>query len=196
MNRARGYVLPVLLGISLALQPVLLAQEAPVEGNSTLSGKITGSDGKPLPGARVLAYHLSSEDIFSSEPTDSKGEYLIAGLPYGYFDLAVETGDGLFVANQVFNVAPGSKTAISMSLRTLAQAEGTGEAQARVFPGASQEPSGVAAVSEKLTGREFWRSPKGVAIIAGGGALVLLAIASGGSSSSSSPEPEPSPSTP
>jgi hypothetical protein len=183
------YSSAIVLGVLLAFQPLLAATEPAPSGDSRLLGKIQGIEGKPLAGVRVLAYHLSSEAVFKSQPTSSKGSYEIEGLPYGYFDLAVETSDGLFVANQVVNVPPSGKTSISMALATEAQAAALGD-QARQFPGAEQQPSGVASVDEKATGRDFWRSPKGIAIIAGGGALVLLAIAGGGSSSnnnSSSP---------
>jgi len=180
------YSTALLLGLCLALQPLLAATEPAPSGNSRLLGKIQGYEGKPIAGVRVLAYHLSSEAVFASSPTGSGGDYSIEGLPYGYFDLAVETSDGLFVANQVVNVPPAGKASISMALATEAQAAAMGDAQARVFPGAQVQPSGVAAVSEKSTGKDFWRSPKGVAIIAGGGALVLLAIAGGGSSNSNS----------
>ena len=33
-----------------------------------------------------------------------------------------------------------------------------------------------------MVGESFWRSPKGIAILAGGGGLALLAIASSGGS--------------
>jgi len=190
--KAVRFLTALSLGLCLALQPALLAQEPAQEpaptGNSSLLGKIESFDGKPMPGVRVLAYHLSSEAVYRSELTGSKGDYEIEGLPFGYFDLAVETDAGLFVANQVVNVAPAGKTSVSMTLATSAQAA-AGDPPARVFPGASQEPSGVAAVSEKASGRDFWRSPKGVAIIAGGGALVLLAIAGGSSSSNDNASP-------
>ena len=39
---------------------------------------------------------------------------------------------------------------------------------------------------QKLVGREFWQSPKGIALLAGGGGAVLLAVA-GGSESNVSP---------
>jgi hypothetical protein len=191
VTRSRGSAISLILGFCLALQPLALAQEASPTGNSRLFGKIIGTDGKPLPGARVLAYHLSSEDVFTSEPTDSGGQYEIDQLPYGYYDLAVETADGLYVANQVVNVAPSGKASISLELKTLVQASAAGEAQARLFPGAEQDPSGVAAVSEKLTGREFWKSAKGVAIIAGGGAALLLLIASSDSDTTSSSPSNP-----
>ena len=53
---------------------------------------------------------------------------------------------------------------------------------ARKHPGSDQEPSGVAELRRKPKGREFWRSPKGVAIIAGIGGAGLLAIALGSES--------------
>ena len=60
------------------------------------------------------------------------------------------------------------------------------------FPGSDLEPVGVAVVSEKATGREFWRGPKGIAILAGLGGAALLAFAAGGGND----EPTASPSSP
>ena len=45
---------------------------------------------------------------------------------------------------------------------------------------------GHAQVFEKPSGREFWRSPKGIAIIAGIGGVALLAIAAGSGSETDS----------
>ena len=44
------------------------------------------------------------------------------------------------------------------------------------------EPSGVAEVRRKLRGREYWRSPGGVAILSGIGGVALLALAAGSDS--------------
>ena len=179
----------LLVVICFGLQPVALAETQAVEkGNSKLAGKIVRADGRTVvSGAMVRAYHLSSEQVFTTA-TGSKGEYEFTGMPYGYFDVAVETSEGLFVADQVINLPPAGKAVLSMTIST---ASGSQADLARDFPGAEQEPVGVASVQQKLTGREFWRSPKGVGLIAGLGGAALLAIASGGGSSGSS-----SPSTP
>lgn len=183
----------VLLLVSCASIPAAMAQSAS-SGKSTIRGQIFASDGKtPVEGAVVHAYHLSTEATFASAPTGPKGRYELTNLPYGYFDLAVETVDGLFVANQVANVPPAGRAVLSFTIADFAQAPGADDDSRRSFPGVEPEPSGIANVRQKLTGREFWRSPKGIAIIGGAGGAVLLAIASGGNGSSSG---VPSPSTP
>ena len=158
-----------------------LAQYTPtgVEGTAKIKGKVLDAQGKQVAGARVLAYHLSSERLFTSEPTNKSGEYLVEGLPYGYFDLAIETSEGLFVANRVVNLPPAGTAAVVF---TVVPYEPTTASRARKHPASEQEPSGLAELRRKPKGREFWRSPKGVAIIAGIGGAALLGIAVGSES--------------
>jgi hypothetical protein len=194
--RSKKLALLTLVAVCCGLLPVgttSAAEETETGGTSELTGTVTGPDEKPLVGVSVLAYHLSSEAVFTSEPTAANGNYRIVALPYGYYDMAVQTPDGLFVANQVVNVPPKGNTVASFALSGIDLAADPNASPPRSFPGIDADPTGVASVNEKLAGREFWRSKKGVAIIAGGGAAALLLIASGGSSSSSS---NPSPSTP
>lgn len=158
-----------------------LAQYTPtgVEGTAKIKGKVLDAQGKEVAGARVLAYHLSSERLFTSEPTGKGGEYLVEGLPYGYIDLAIETSEGIFVANRVINLPPAGTAAVIL---TVVPYQPSTEASARKHPGSEEEPSGVAELRRKPKGREFWRSPKGVAIIAGIGGAALLGIALGSES--------------
>lgn len=168
----------------------LLAQQMPdidVPGTSVLTGEVLSADARPMAGARVLAYHLSTEKLYTAEPTSNRGGYQLRDLPYGYFDLAVETPDGLFVGNQVVNLPPAGKVGVVLKVGAPAPTAG-GPGQAREFPGSDQTAMGMAEVRERLAGRDFWRSPKGVAVIAGAGALSLLALAgSAGSTKKSSP---------
>jgi len=181
MNQDLRIVLTWALVACLTAAPVAAQGSDPADGTSALGGKVVSADGKaPVEGATVLAYHLSSEALFSSAPTNAKGDYTINGLPYGYFDLAVDTPDGLFVGNQVLNVAPSARAAANFTLTPTPE----GQAGPRDYPGSDETPTGLASVTEKLTGRAFWRSPRGVAILAGAGAVALLALAGGGGSSS------------
>ena len=180
-QRSVAAILALLL-VSSAMFPAAMAQSAS-SGQSMIRGTVTESDGKtPVEGAVVHAYHLSSEATFASDPTGPKGKYEITKLPYGYFDLAIETVDGLFVANQVANVPPAGRAVLSFSIAAFAGATADDEESRRRFPGVEPESSGVANVQQKLTGREFWRSPKGVAVLASGGGAILLALAAGGGS--------------
>ena len=177
----KNYLTTVSMALALSLASI-----APVQAQATnvsdtepsrISGKVLSADGKPVADAHVMAYHLSTEELYTSAPTGANGEYVLASLPYGYFDLAVETEAGVFAGNQVVNLAPASKMVVHFTTVEF----GAGDPAARSFPGTGEPSSGMARVREKVTGRQFWASAKGVAILTGGGAAALLYIASSGS---------------
>jgi hypothetical protein len=166
-----------------AVAAASLAQAAPTAGEPVLAGTVSLAS-NPLPGVSVVAYHLSSEQTFSAA-TDAAGRYRLAGLPSGYFDLAVRTPEGLFVANQVVNLASATAGDVSLVLQPDGSTATPG--RERFFAGASEPTAGEAQVTKASNpkGGGFWSGPAGVTIIAGAGALTLLAI--GGGSGSSSP---------
>jgi hypothetical protein len=171
--------------------PIRADEPKPAVPNSEIRGKVKGTDGKSAEGAEVMAYHLATEETFT-ETTNGKGEFVMRGLPYGYFDMAIRSADGLYVSNQVANVSPTGKNVVEFRLQTFSAST---ETHRRSFPGADEAPVGLAAVvDQRMVGESFWRGPKGIAILAGGGALVLLAFTGGGSSESvASPFIPPSP---
>jgi hypothetical protein len=183
--RRRSLSFSLALILALTVMPAPLAAE--VDTGSELSGRILSLAGAEVAGASLLAYHLSTEELFTSDPTGGGGEYNLTGLPYGYFDLAIQTADGIFVADQVVNIAPSAKSVLTLTLVPFSASDPGSVDDRRAFPGTEDEPIGVARVEEKMRGAEFWRSKKGVAILAGGGAAALLLLSGGGSSSSQSP---------
>ena len=178
----RTHIFLLFVGLlALPLVQPLWAQHtlAEIDGTSKIQGKILHTEGKDrIRDARVLAFHLSSAQLFVSEPI-RRGGFEIRGLPYGYYDLAVETLDGMFVATQVINVAPSATAALVL---TLAAYQTATARLARKFPTRDVESSGLAEVRRKLRGREYWRSPGGVAILSGIGGVALLALAAGSDS--------------
>jgi len=165
-----------LLAFVVALQPALGLQATDfATDTSALVCKVRGLDGKPLRGVRVRAYHLSSERLYVSEPTGSKGRCSLKDLPYGYHDLAVETPEGLYIATQTVNIPPDSTSAVELTLLG-----GPGGETVRAFPGSELRSAGLAQMDEQLRGRAFWKSPRGIAIIAGAAGLLLLLMAGGG----------------
>jgi hypothetical protein len=144
-------------------------------GQAQLQGRISALDGSSVAGATIIAYHLSSEQVFRSEVIGSSGDFSIVDLPYGYYDIAVQTTNGLFVADQVINLPPSGKASLNLSLSR----GGTNESAPRGFPGADEAPVGVARVAKKQKGA-FWKSPGGIATIAGVGVVLLAAIALSG----------------
>lgn len=188
MRRTPLRTLLALLILGSFFIPAAVAEEKGPD-SAKIVGTIFGSDGKSkISGAKVHAYHLSTEATFTSAPTGNDGKYEITGLPYGYFDLAVETPNGIFVANQVANVAPTAKAVLSFTIREYGDDD---DDERRAFPGAQSDSSGVANVRQRLTGRDFWKSPKGIAVIGGSAGAALLAIAAGGGSDSPASATQP-----
>ena len=155
------------------------------KGGGRLQIRVLGSDGKTaLPAAVVRAYHLESGRIFESARTGSNGECGIADLPYGYFDLSVETQDGIFVGSQVLNVPPSRSVSVSVSVSAYGDkpsAWWNGKAP-RDVPGTNATATGVAGIRVKDKG-SFWKRPAGIAVIVGGAAAAILALSGGGGSS-------------
>ena len=162
----------VLLMITiLGFHAVALAQEG------RISGKISSlTDKANIVGASVLAYQLSTEEVFRSTPTESGGKFMIQGLATGYYDLAIDTAEGLFVANQIVNVSPAGKVVINISLSPPG-VDLPSQTARRTYPGSEDPAVGVMQISERLTGPRFWKTPKGVAILSTVGGAALLAIA-------------------
>ncbi len=145
--------------------------------------QIRGQGGSPA-GTVLTAYHIDSKQVFRSEPALNKGTVAIENIPYGYFDLAVELDGKLYVASQVVVVPPSGKVVVNLTLEPYAD-DGTGAI--RGFQGSDAPVEGVARLSRKASGKEFWRGPKGIAIITGVSGAALLAIASGSDPPSISP---------
>lgn len=162
---------------------VVAGEPEPAAPNSEIRGKVLGTDGRPAAGVEILAYHLATEEVFTTT-TDGKGRFTLADLPYGYFDLAIRSSDGLYVSDQVANVSPTGQNVIAFRLQTF---HSSTRADQRAFPGADGIPVGLASViDQRMVGDSFWRSAKGISIAAGSAAVILLALA-GGSGSTPSP---------
>jgi hypothetical protein len=147
--------------------------------NAGIRGKIYAADGKrTIAGVVVRAVDLNDGSEYRSEPSDGKGRFRLEGIPHGYYDIGFEAPDGLYVGSQVINVPPGGYGVVAVRLGVVATDDGS------TFPEAERQ--GVAVLERKLNVREFWRSPKGIAIIAavGGSALLGLAVTSGDNDSS------------
>ena len=84
---------------------------------SRLDGRIYAEDGEsPLADAEVVAYNLSTEMLYRSTPTDDSGRYRVADLPPGYYDIAIQTEEGLFVADRPVRVPEQGAASVSLAV--------------------------------------------------------------------------------
>ncbi|HUC44398.1 MAG TPA: carboxypeptidase-like regulatory domain-containing protein [Candidatus Sulfotelmatobacter sp.] len=150
---------------------------------STLEGRVYGADGKKgLKGAVVEVRPLDASTTRQSAPSDGSGRYRVSGLDYGWAEVVVRTDAGEFLGDQAVNLLPGKSIIANFSLLE------TGDKPESWWKDRSIEPppdlaqnlSGMAAAQQKLTGVEYWKSPKGIAILAGASVAALALIAVGG----------------
>lgn len=148
-----------------------------IAGTGRVFGRIVlAPGGTPVESGRVRLLHLTGGRGFESAPTDARGRFELDGLPHGYFDLAVEQPAGLWLADRVINLPPAAKAELIL---TLGAGSPGGLPAGRSWPGWSGPLAGALELREAPRGREFWRTPKGVAILVGGVTVALLAIAAG-----------------
>jgi hypothetical protein len=155
----------------------------PAEGTGMIRGKVFGETEKnPVEAATVHAYHLGTQKVFQSAPTDAKGRFEMTGLPFGYADMFVETPEGVFVANRVVSIPPAAKFTLTFVLSTYdedSQEWWTGREPKQIAV-LDKPATGIAHIQEDSGDRKFWTSPAGIGIMAGGGGLALLAIVASG----------------
>src|SRR5207247_1878045 len=71
-----------------------------VEGRVLLDGA-----GRPAVGAAVIAVHLDSGKIFTASPSSADGKFSFSGLPFGYYEFAVDANGVLHAGTAVVNLA-------------------------------------------------------------------------------------------
>jgi len=148
---------------------------------STLTGKIVGSDGKPVRGAVVLVRSLDSEASWESAPSDRRGRYTVRSMHYGWAEVAVKTAEGSFLGDQAMNLPPGKSVQVNFSLVATKDKPASWWADRRVEPPKGEsDVAGMVLSSQKLAGVEYWKSPAGIAIIVAVGVVALAVIGSGG----------------
>jgi hypothetical protein len=152
-------------------------------GGSALEGKILGPGGKPVRGAIVTVRSLDGDVSSSSLPSDSRGRFRVNAIPYGWDDLLVTTEKGEFLGDQAINLPPGTKVIVNFNLLETADKPASWWTDRRVEPPNGltlDQMAGMAQSSQRLTGVEYWKSPAGIAILAGIGVVALGLVAAGG----------------
>ena len=183
INIGRVTVLTI-VALTFGLFPAVAVDEPETDaaGTGRIEAKIQYRGKGVSPEGTVLnAYHIDTKQLFRSEPAQQKGTVVIDRIPHGYFDLAVEIDGELYVTSQVVVGPPSGKVVIRLILEPYQDDENR---TARTFLGSDSPVEGIARLSRKSVGKEFWRGPAGIAIITGISGAALLAIASGSESQS------------
>lgn len=159
-----------------------------VAGKGIVRVRIYQGDKKhPVAAEAIRAVHVDSGKTFSAGPCAARRGCEIRGVPYGYLDLAVETPQGPFPGDRLITLAPGGTLKLDLILKAPREvsSDQPGEPQKWNTGSVAAPETAVARVTEQLSGKAFWKSPAGIAIIVGSSAAVLWAISASGKGSAS-----------
>lgn len=145
----------VAVGLILCLQAMML----PVLGGQTegaISGAIVNAEThQPIAGARLHVGNPTTGKIYTSDATRDDGAFVVSDLPAAGYELAVESGERLFVVGSPVEIAPGQSRSVQVAVR---DDRASGLAPAQTSSGQS---------------RSFWNNPLTAALVVVGSAIVV-----------------------
>jgi len=189
-------ILLLVFSLILSSTPASLAQSAASGQGATtagLEGRVFGPDRvTPVAGAVVRAVRGDGVQVYSSLPTDAKGSFSISHITLGSYDVVVELPDGLYVVEKTLGFTEAKTYGLSLATVPSENVE-------KRVPSIDKPVKGYAWTLEgkSAAGGGFWKSPGGIAIIAGGAiALAALIWAVSDNDDNNNDENSGSPSTP
>jgi hypothetical protein len=137
---------------------------------------VFGSDRTtPVQGAVVRAVRGNGAQVFSSLPTDEKGDFALPSIVPGSYDIVVELPDGVYVVEKTLSISEARAYSLSLAAVPADNVEKRVAAVDKPVKGYAWTLEGR---GPKAGG--FWRTPGGIAIIAGGVVGLVALAASGG----------------
>lgn len=113
----------LIASLQLVAVPLFAADET-----ATISGAILESATQaPLSGARLHVADPKTGDIYSSGPSTASGAFTLKDVPPATYELAVESGGGLFLVNTPIRLAPGRTQTLNLAVSRDAAAGADGE---------------------------------------------------------------------
>lgn len=152
MSWRRGVAAVLLLMVPICIGfPGAWALES---DSGTLLGVITTADGGGVhAGAVVQVRNTVTGEIYKSSPADELGMYVSRDVPYGTYDLAVETTEGYFLTSDQVAVKNTVPQVISLAL---------------------SEDEGAASAKKAAV---WWKSPVGIVLISAATVATGLVVA-------------------
>ena len=152
-------VATVLIGILVAGSGFPAPAWPQEKGHGVIRGVLYAADeNTPLADARVIAVNVRTGAQYPSNPTTQNGTYEVTDLPGGTYDLVVEVAGGIFIADNLVDLA--SNEALSLSYTVQPQRPAN-----RAVTGLKQPQGSVVVVGSTIAKPNFWTSPKGLTLL-------------------------------
>jgi len=176
VTRSHGaFLIALALGLAAGCAARAPKEQRPpaVKGGSTIEGDILAVGGKePAAASLVTAIHLETSKSYVSA-TSASGHFQLSGVPHGYYELAIASGDKLHVGAVPLVVGPDARIKIDVTLLETAPVSDTGDPV--IIPILGQPATGGAKIAG-LDHKPFFKTPAGKATAIAGSVLLLLLV--------------------
>lgn len=171
-RRMLAVVVTLFLGVGPGFAVPGSAQSpSPEIGHGSIRGTVYQADEQTaLVGAKVTAINVRTGTQYESQITTDNGDYLVDGVPAGTYDLVIEVGGNLFVADHLVDLSPNEGISLSYSVQPQKPA---GRVVSKMpVPKGSAELVGEANVPSGV----FWKTPGGIVLLSvlGAGAVAVI----------------------
>lgn len=171
-RRVMAVVVTLFLGVGPGFSVPGSAQSpSPEIGHGSIRGTLYQADEQTaLAGAKVTAINVLTGRQYASEVTMDNGDYLVDGVPAGTYDLVIEVGGNLFVADHLVDLGPNESVSHSYSVQPEKPA-------GRVVPKMPVPKGSAELVGEaKVPAGVFWKTPGGIVLLSvlGAGAVAVI----------------------
>jgi len=110
----------LIVGVQMLVSPVPAATPS-----AALSGQILSAEANaPVSGVVVRMVDPGTGDLYTSAPTDDKGEFEIDSLPAATYALSVQQEQGVYVAGTHVVLAPGEQRSVQVAVYAKKDATG------------------------------------------------------------------------
>jgi hypothetical protein len=179
---ALGQAPTVVAAPALAAMPILAATPPatatpPQEGLAVIRGVLYQADEVTrVKGATVTAINVRTGRRYVSNFTGENGAYEVTGLPAGTYDIVLDNGTRLFVAESLVDLADKQRLFMSFSMQPKGAAAPGVPADQGEAKMTFTDPNAVPASTAPPKKKGFWKSGGGIAIIT---ILVVGALGAG-----------------
>ncbi len=142
-------------GIPVVATLLLLLLTRAGAQTGTIKGKVKEANGKALDGVLVRATNQKNKDLKRESTTDSKGEFVITGLPEGEYSFSFEKRSYKKFTTRKLALAAGETLNLNRVIEMTRESEPYALIRGAVLYGSGYSLPGASVIIERIDGKKF-----------------------------------------